>query len=138
MLESNYHQALKDHLEHLPCQVELPDEWKDYFELRGMIVPIRFDQRRFVRSHYPTKALLEFREALPFVDRSRRFHHIYSRDLSRNGICILAPEQLYPGEEPLVWLMTGIVRCEVVRCRRINATCYEIGARFLESHSKTA
>jgi hypothetical protein len=56
----------------------------------------------------------------------------YTKDVSRQGIGFLSPVQLMPLEQIEVHLPNGArYRLEVARCQRIEAFCYDCGAKFV-------
>jgi hypothetical protein len=83
--------------------------------------PQSFEKRKFVRLRCQGRAILE-----------RELEHlaVYVVDLSRTGIGIISPVQLFPSE--LVELATPDRRLplRVVRCIRLGPDCYHCGCRF--------
>ena len=56
---------------------------------------------------------------------------MYVKDISRAAVAILHSEQLYPGERLWLTVLDGVRRSTtVIRCRRIQADCYEVAAHF--------
>jgi PilZ domain len=105
---------------------------------------------QFVRLQIPEEEFLRCAGATPMTDDSRRSFHrfyfrgkalldwrgeslgVYTTDLSRKGMGLLSPIQLFPKSR--VQLQLGdSTKCqlEVVRCRRIGQECYECGTRFV-------
>jgi hypothetical protein len=104
-------------------QTQLPAAMaKSFFAHSG---PMRghFDNRRsFHRYYLRDKALLTRGESLLGV---------YTKDVSRQGICLLSPLQLFPKERVELWLPNGsIYQLQVVRCRRECDHCFDCGTRF--------
>ena len=130
MLEDDYRRQLDALLATSECKVTLPREWKDLFTRRGALPSIDNDRRRFVRFHFPSKAVLELEQTLSSVDRSHSFFCVFTKDVSRDGISFFHAGQLYPGEKPVLWLAAGQTECMVVRCVRHSPQCFEIGAMF--------
>jgi PilZ domain len=93
-----------------------------FFEPKG---PMRghFDNRRSYHRYYMRgKALLV---------RGDATLAIYTKDISRQGICFLSPVQLFPKEAVLMQLPNGAeYQLQIARCRRDNDECYECGTRF--------
>jgi hypothetical protein len=87
-------------------------------------------RRRFVRTAFTRRAVLELGQSMPSIERAPGCFVILTRDLSRSGIGFLHAFELYPGERVKLWLPTGPVASEVARCRRHDARCYEVGVRF--------
>lgn len=105
------------------AQVQLPAAMaKSFFVPSG---PMRghFDNRRsFHRYYLRSKALLTSGEMSIGV---------YTKDISRQGICLLSPVQLYPKQRVELRLPNGSVYpLQVVRCRRDFDNCFECGTRF--------
>ena len=132
MLEVDYHAQLEAILATIDCRVKLPAEWSEFFARRGVLKTTFDDQRRFVRSHFPGKAVLELAQTIAGIEREHRFCCVYTKDLSRIGISFLHCEELFPGETPTLWLLSGKSVCNVVRRVRHNPRCFEIGATFRE------
>lgn len=130
MLESDHHVKLTQVLAALECRVRLPPGWEDFFKRRGDHLVKHDDRRQFARSHCPTDALLQVRQTLPSLARERQFYRVYTKDLSRSGVSFLHEEQLFPCEQLALWFSSSLLNCTVVRCRRYNERCYEIGATF--------
>lgn len=80
-----------------------------------------FEKRKFVRLRCQGRAIL---------DRQAERLAVYVVDLSRSGIGILSPVQLFPSE--LVQLTTPDRRLPlcVVRCVRLGPDCFHCGCRF--------
>jgi hypothetical protein len=115
----------------LRCELELPSSWSDFFDRRGAM-PARLEEnRRFPRSYLRGVAALEYRQSLPALPRAEARHAVYTKDVSRAGIGFLHSEPLYPMEQMKLALPDGkSLIVEVVRCRRIQPRCFEIGAVF--------
>lgn len=117
-------------LDRIPCGVELPADWTDYFDRRGPGPIDPNNERRFHRHFLRGIALLESRSSLPAIARDKGYASVYTKDICREGLGFLHVEQLYPGEKLDLRLKTGRRSIEVVRCLRHNSSCYEIGALF--------
>ena len=128
MLEDDYRRRLNELFLSCPFEATIPDQWRDVLTRQGVISPVPNDQRRFVRYHFCTRAILELAQTHPAMARQHSFHHVLTRDLSRTGIAFLHREQLYPGEQVVLWLPRGKQRFTVIRCQRHNQRSYEIGA----------
>lgn len=101
----------------------LPSEWDDYFEQTGL-VPSRYDNRRsFLRF---------FLRARGVVEQGQSVFGVYLKDLSRDGVGFVAPQQFLPLEH-LRLLLPGpkSYDIQVVRCRRLGERCYDCGAHFI-------
>jgi hypothetical protein len=131
MLEGNYPQRLAELVAETKLEINVPREWQSIAARRGPVQPMPGDnRRRFVRFFFPTQAILELGQSLPTIDRRHAMHQVLTKDLSRDGICFLHSEQLFPHEQLVLWLPVGKKCFEVARCRRLNGRCYEIGARM--------
>lgn len=130
MLDAARLQKLKKALDALPCQVVLPKEWGDYFQRRGPQTWQGDEIRRYVRSHFPTRALLELKTTLPAIHRCHEKHVVLMKTISRQGSSFLHFSQLFPGERIQLLLSTGRISYTVVRCVRHNDRCYEVGTEL--------
>ena len=114
----------------LPCHVVLPPEWDDFFNRRGPLPPRESEPRRFVRQHFPTRAIMELTTTLAAIPRKYAKYVVLMKDISRQGASFLHVAQLFPGERVELTLATGRIPYTVMRCRRHNDACYEIGAEI--------
>ena len=115
----------------LRCELELPSAWSDYFDRRGSMSMALEERRRFPRNYLRGVAALEYRQSLAALPRSEAWHAVYTKDVCRGGIAFLHSEPLYPMEQMNLALPDGKwLIIEVVRCRRIQHRCFEIGAIF--------
>jgi hypothetical protein len=104
--------------ERLP--VRAPDPFEGGFDAaRGNLYPC--EKRRFVRLRCEGRAIL---------DRQSEHFAVYVVDLSRAGVGIISPVQLFPSE--LVELTTPErqLPLRIVRCTRLGPDCYHCGCRF--------
>jgi hypothetical protein len=130
MLDANRLEKLKAMLDALPCRVVLPTEWKGFFARRGPLTSLGDEYRRFVRQHFPSRALLELSTSIAAIPRGYAKHVVLMKDISRQGVSFLHDAQLFPGERLELTLPTGRIAYSVVRCLRHNHRCYEIGAEI--------
>jgi hypothetical protein len=105
------------------ARAELPPSVaRRFFEPKG---PMRghFDNRRtFHRYYLRGKAILARRDTTL---------GIYTKDISRQGICFLSPVQLFPKERVKLRMPNGTqYELEIARCRREEDNCFECGTRF--------
>jgi hypothetical protein len=124
---------LTDAIASLPCEIGLPREWWQAAVEKHRFCSGPADQRRFMRRPFFDKAALHYLPTFPTLRRPQGFCRIYTVDLSRGGLCFLHSGQLFPQERVTIVLGNGrqyVV--EVRRCRRMQAKCFEIGARFLK------
>lgn len=107
--------------ESITSQAVLPIEAEVFFGKSGTKLA---DERRDYERHYlRCQAILK---------RECETHAIYMKDCSRNGMGFISPVQLFPLER--VELRMNSQRSyslEIVRCRRIQANCYECGTVFI-------
>lgn len=137
MLEKHYQSTLRQLLNTIPCNVEIPAEWAEHFFHEVGPEKTKWDERRrFVRHRYRTKCILETGPSLPAIARSVGYFAVYTRDLSRGGISLLHIEQLFPGERGYLWLPTQRMPVVVRHCRRLNSRCYLIGAESVCAESR--
>ncbi|MEX2120730.1 MAG: hypothetical protein WD847_14155 [Pirellulales bacterium] len=130
---SDEQRSVADALALLPCDIELPAKWNDFFKRTGMLPCMRGDRRRFTRSFHRAQAALEYRQTLPHLARPAIWYCVYTTDITRKSIGFLHSEQLFPGERMRMMLIDGSERIvHVVRCRRIRNRCYDTGARFID------
>ncbi len=103
-------------------KTRLPEDFESFRTARGA-APLVFNTRRAYRRFFLRhRALLERGDARLGV---------YTKDISRQGIGILSPVQLFPKDVVRLVLPNGAVyQFEVARCRRLAAECYECGTRF--------
>lgn len=129
MLVDENGQYIESLLEVLQCHVKIPEEWSDtFFHESGPITTSFDERRRFVRHRFRSRALLDIHRTLPNVDRSPNRHVVYTCDVARSGFGFLHFEQLFPGEEGMLWLPTQSFGIRVSRCRKLNSDCFLIGA----------
>jgi len=117
-----------------PCLVRLPPDWSDFFEKTGLVQGVMAERRQFPRINLRSRAVLQYRQTFPSLPRPAFTYTVYTKDISRSGLAFLHGEQLYPSEQMIIILPDGKPRkIEIVRCRRIGPSCFEIGARFAGS-----
>lgn len=112
-------------------RVSLPETEGEFLAKKGPLPIAPKDDRRFQRLHFRNQATLQIASTLPAIPRDDCEWTVYTRDVSRGGIGILAPQQLFPCERAIVRLPPNIVmQIVVTSCRYIAPNCYEIGATF--------
>ena len=115
-------------LDGLECRAQLPESWSDFFDRRGALPTIFDDRRRFPRFHYRGRAVMEF---------DKRAYCVYTKNISRCGICFLHFEQLFPLQQGQIWLPWNVrVAFEVTRCVRAGKNCYECGTQFIREEDR--
>ncbi|MBW3600254.1 MAG: PilZ domain-containing protein [Planctomycetes bacterium] len=83
------------------------------------------ERRQHPRFYFWRRAILE--------QGGRQFAG-FTRDLSKAGIRLLSPVQLFPCDETHVILESGqTFRVSIRRCLRLADDCYECGAEFFAS-----
>jgi len=112
------------------CHVTIPRALAQVIGSRGPMQPLLDERRQYVRFSCPAKILLEVGTTIKGIERESQFYAVLLTDLSRKGVEFLHPEQLFPGERPLLWFATGKQTCRVVRCLQHNKRCFEVGAIF--------
>ena len=133
---------LADAITKLPCEIELPESLSNFFEISGLSQSSAGDKRLSARWKNRTVAGLLYRTTFPVLPRSEEWHPIYLKDLSRTGAGFVHSEQLYPLERMRILLIdersSRLLRnnclrtVEVVRCRRVQDKCFEVGVRFVD------
>jgi hypothetical protein len=89
----------------------------------GATPPTYTSRRSYHRFYFRGKGLLV---------RRRETLGVYTTDLSRKGLGLLSPIQLFPMERVKLQLSDGReCQLEIVRCRRLDRDCYECGSRFV-------
>jgi hypothetical protein len=116
----------------LPCELNLPSSWEYFVPDSKTINSGPGERRGFGRHRYCTLAALQYRQTFPKLKRSLSWRRIYTLNRSSSGVLFYHSEQLFPKEQMSIVLMEGQSNnIEIVRCRRLNAKCFEIGARFI-------
>jgi len=132
MLDTCHSQKMKLLLDRLRCRIELPEQFAELQHRRGVLPSTTEDMRSAARMYCPGKILVESFASLPAIPRNHQYVVGYSVDISANGIRFLHDTELYPGEVVTLWTFAQRLPCTVVRCRRMNGTCYEIGGTFAD------
>jgi hypothetical protein len=101
----------------------LPADLRDFFDQAGPMPARHGCRRAYQRFYIRGKAILNHKE---------QFIGVYTVDASRQGLCFLAPMQMFPKERCRIRLpKTKEFQIQVVRCRRVDENCYECGAMFV-------
>ena len=104
----------------------------DFFGKTGMLPVIANDSRRFPRFYFRTCAEATIYPVGNVGEPEHCF--VLTRDISRNGVGLLHAQQLFPGQRLDLILNGEPPRAtEVVRCRRLEDGCYEVGCRFAKA-----
>ena len=112
-----------DVFESIPCLVELPAEWVDYFNESGPVTSKFEDNRRYPRKNLRVKSIIKRRGV---------FHGVYAKDVSRTGVAFFFHEQLFPCEQVQLFLPNKSnfqLRC--IYCRRVKKNCFHCGMEFI-------
>ena len=134
MLDIDYPTQYGDLIRSVHWDIELPLEWKDYFEERGEVSSYVQDDRLSQRLKVRTHGIAWFESSLPFRPRSADPIGIYTRDFSRNGTGFLSEFEIFPEECLRIVLPTFWCRLQIRRSRRITSKCYEVGAALVSRH----
>ena len=117
-----------------PLLVKLPVGKSDFFREHGYAESNIFEKRGSARLRIRCEARLELTSSPPFITRTAFVWTVLVKDLSRSGLSILCHFQLYPLESFSIKLLGRDIQASVVRCRKLGASCYEIGGRISSIH----
>lgn len=116
-------ELINDIWDRLELVAQLPEEDAGFLEQQGPMRGKFNSQRAYHRYYLRSKAILK---------RGNEFLGIYTKDVSRQSLGMLAPIQLLPVERVHAWLPNGSdYELEITRCHYISDYCYECGARFV-------
>lgn len=106
----------------LPVRARLPEMPTEYLDKEGPM-PVMPDSRRgYHRQYMRTPAVLFYRE---------QFYAAYVADLSRSGVGLYSPVQLFPVSDILLWVVDGSrLQLRTKNCVRLDECCYRSGAEF--------
>jgi hypothetical protein len=104
-------------------RVELPPSIaRRFFEPKGPMRGHIDNRRTYHRFYLRGKAILT---------RGESTLGILTKDISRQGICLLSPVQLFPKERVKLRMPNGAeYELVIARCRREEDNCFECGTRF--------
>jgi hypothetical protein len=103
-------------------KTRLPADMADFFEQLGLTPHRSGCRRAYQRFFIRGKAILRWRET---------HYGVYSADASRGGIRFLSPVEMAPKERARIRLPnTKEFQIEIVRCQRVEESCYDCGAIF--------
>ncbi|HEX3600292.1 MAG TPA: PilZ domain-containing protein [Lacipirellulaceae bacterium] len=123
MLELDHGQDMMEELwQATTAKVALSVSLKqEFFKVHGA-APIYYDNRRTYHRYFMRgKAVLR---------RGETQIGTYTKDVSRQGVGFLSPVPLMPKERVKLRVPAAELSLEVTRCRRIEAACFECGAKF--------
>ena len=133
---------LADAVTKLECEIKLPEALRDFFKSSGLMQSSVSDNRRAARWQNRVRAGLLYRTTFPVLPRSEGWHPIFIKDVSRSGAAFIHSEQLYPLERIRILMIddrsSRLLRneclrtIEVVRCKRVENNCFEIGSCFVK------
>jgi len=112
--------------------VQLKESDREFFSKSGPL-PLHWDDIR----QFPRFYLRSRTEAVIFPFQSQptqvpKTSHIVTCDVSRGGMHLMTPEQVFPGQRIDVTLVSGENRTlKVVWCRRLGDRCYSAGTQFM-------
>lgn len=123
MLEIDNGQKLMEDLwETTTAKVELSESLKQRFFAAHGAGPTCYDNKRsYHRYHMRGKAVLK---------RGTSMIGTYTKDVSRKGVAFLSPVPLLPKERVKLRVPAAELSLEVTRCRRLEPSCFECGAKF--------
>ncbi len=115
-----------------PLQVVLPSDLSRFFVESGYAPSTNNEHRAVARLRVRREVVFSFTHTPKMVRRlverqPQDTHRGLLKDLSRTGMGLLYHEQLYPGESISMEFEQRLFEIEVVRCRRLDTACYEIG-----------
>lgn len=135
MLDRDYAAVIDKLLETLKCRIRLPETWDDFFRLSGPAPAYPGDERAHQRIRVRAAGLLYFERPLPTIPRPAVPSVIYTSDVSRRGLGLIADTQIFPEEVVRVVLPSFWVRMTVMRCSRVGPACYNFGGTLLSRMS---
>ncbi len=132
---------LADAITRLQCEINFPDSWDEFLNQSGLVGGTAKEKRHFPRWKNRTLAGLLYRETFPVIPRTKQWHAVYLKDVSRGGAALIHSEQLYPLEQMRLLFIDEVSTkllddyflrtVEVVWCRQVQTKCYEVAIRFL-------
>ena len=134
MLGFDYSARLRQLIGQIEWQIRLPEAWDTFFDERGVAASSQSDRRRHQRMNVRTPGVMWFCETIRQIPRPAEPVGVYTRDLSRRGVGLVAPLQLFPEERLRVALQTFWVELRVVSCRRVTDACYIVGNELVAQH----
>ena len=106
----------------IALQAELPCSTKEFFEKSGAM-PIMPDSRRQYNRTYGRKQVV--------IEYKGEFLAGYLTDISRSGLGVISPVQMFPFDQLQGWLSeNSSTKLRVKRCRREGERCYVVGCVF--------
>jgi hypothetical protein len=104
---------------------------REFFAKSGQLPTAWNDIRRFPRFYLRGEALAHVEP--PYGDGKAETLAILTCDVSRSGVGIVSPRQLFPDQRLEIQMPAGpSYRLKTVWCRRIEAGRYAVGCAFVE------
>ena len=120
---SNDEDVMQAAWENVELKANLPEAMKDFYDQHGSVPARPGCRRAYLRFFLRGKGILQ---------RNDTYLGVLTSDASRQGLKFLSPVQLLPKERCRIRLpKTKEFQIEIVRCRRVEAGCYECGAMFV-------
>ena len=109
--------------EKVELKTRLPESIEGFCEWVGLIPHRSGCRRAYQRFYIRGKAILRWQD---------NHYGVYSADASRGGIRFLSPVELAPKDRAGIRLPnTKEFQIEIVRCNRMDESCYDCGAIFV-------
>lgn len=134
MLDSHYTDRFSQLVKQVDWTIQLPDPWDDFFTEHGEGNQFVGDVRQHRRLKARSYGVAWIGQAWAAVERPAGPLGIYTRDFSQRGCGLLAPVEIYPEEVIRVVLPTFWMTLQVVRCRRVNGNCYDVGSALVRQY----
>lgn len=123
--EAIFQRALRD----LPFNVQIPRSKLEALGKSGPAATTLSDQRRHVRFRQLKRGIVRCEPTFPSIQRSTELSLGLVVTISKEGVGLLYPMQLYPKERFALRMEgSGLMRLTVARCRKLGPNCFEIGA----------
>lgn len=125
MLDLGHEQSVIDReWESAEAKVRMPEPaLRSFFVLKGPMPSYFENHRTHHRFYLRGKAVLR---------RHERLLGVYTKDVSRQGMGFLSPQQLLPKEQVELRLTEDKkLRLEITRCRRVLDGVFDCGGRFV-------
>ena len=101
----------------LPCSAE------EFFAASGPLLDRDSCRRAHERYHLRCRGIIK---------KDLQTHAVYLQDVSRMGMGLLSPVQLFPRQRIQLWLENqSSYQLEITRCRRLGPSCYVCGTVFI-------
>lgn len=125
MLDLNFSTKLISEVwDTLPDRSQLPCDREEYYSLSGPTPTSPTTRRQFHRIRARGQAILMHGDKL---------YGIYTLDVSPNGVGLISPVQLFPGDQAdLRSDKCDTLSLQICRCRRLGPKSYVCGSSFLQ------